>query len=116
MQAVRSIVARVARMFPERPASAVPVFSPLSVPYQFNPSLGFVDGLVAIAAAFARILALCMVFAVWGVMTLLAWGRIASHLWRVLALAPMILALPAALVPPMLAIAAIERRIRWRRS
>jgi hypothetical protein len=53
-----------ARMFPEIPTPAAPVFSPFSVPYWFNPSLGFVEGLVAFAAALARILAVCMVFAV----------------------------------------------------
>ena len=105
----------MARMFPEPPTPAVPVFSEFSMPHQFNPSLGWLRGLAAIAAAFARILAFCMVFAVWGVMSVLAWSRIASHFWRVLALVPMIMALPAALIPPMLAIAAIENRIRPRR-
>ncbi len=104
-----------ARMFPERPAPAAPVFSGFSVPHQFNPSLGFLGGLVALAAALARILAFCMVFVVWGMLTLLAWSRIASHFWRVLALVPMLLLLPAALIPPMLAIATIERRIWPRR-
>jgi hypothetical protein len=106
----------IARMFPEAPTSAAPVFSEFSMPHQFNPSLGLVEGLVAVAAVFARILAICMVFAVWGVTSLLAWSRIAGHSWRVLALVPMMLALPAALIPPLLAIGAIESRIQPRRS
>ena len=99
------------RMFPEPRGSGSPSFSRFSTPHHFNPTLGLAGGLVALAAALSRIAAFCVVFAVWGVMALLAWSRIASPLWRWLAAVPILLALPAALIPPMLAIAAIERRI-----
>jgi hypothetical protein len=106
----------MARMFPKRPAEDRPVFSRLSTPYQFNSYLGFVEGLIAVAAVFARILTLCMIFSVWGVMSMLWWSRIGSPLLRLLALVPILLALPAALIPPMLAIGTIERWMLPRRS
>jgi hypothetical protein len=120
MQAVRRhTLGILARMFPEHapnPAQLVPpVFSPLAVPYQFNPALGFIGGLVAVAATFARILTVCMVFAIWGTLSLLAWSRIGSQFWRMVALLPLMLALPAALIPPMLAIGAVEKWMRPRR-
>lgn len=102
-------------MFPDGPAPAVPVFSDFAMPHQFNPSLGLLHGLVAITAALSRIAAFCVVFAAWGVMSLMAWSQIGSHFWRAVALVPMVLALPVALIPPMLAIAAVERRIQARR-
>ncbi len=101
-------------MFPARPAREAARYSPLAVPFQFNPCLGFVQGLVAVAAVFARILTLCVVFAVWGVLSLLGWGRIASPWWRAAAAVPILLALPTALIPPMLAIGSLERRLRPR--
>jgi len=85
------------------------------MPYQFNPSLGLWGGLVAVMAAFARILTLCSVVAVWSVLSLSAWQRMAGQIWRYLALLPMLVALPAALIPTMLAIAAIERWMSGRR-
>ena len=114
MQAVRRHTLGIfARMFPgyaPSPAPAAPaVFSPLAVPHQFNPTLGFIGGLVAVAATFARILTVCVVFAVWGTLSLLAWSRIGSQFWRMCAVLPVMLALPAALVPPLLAIGAVER-------
>ena len=103
------------RMFPDPPADGAPVFSQFSTPHHFNPALGLAGGLVAMAAALLRIAAFCVVFAVWGVAALMAWSRIGSPLWRWLAGIPIVLALPAALIPPMLAIAAVERRVRPRR-
>jgi hypothetical protein len=115
-EAVRShTIALAARLFPERPARGAPVFSKFALPRQCNPALGFVEGAVAAAAVFARILALCVIFAVWGVMSLVGWSRIASPFWRGVVLLPLVLALPAALLPVMLVIAAIERWILARR-
>ena len=110
MRPLRTLaVALLARMFPERPAPCKPVFSPLSTPFQFNPCLGLAEGLIAVAAVFARILTLCVILAVWGVISLLWWSRIAGQPWRFFALVPILLALPAALIPPMLAIGVVER-------
>jgi hypothetical protein len=105
----RRAIYMMALMFPRRPAEGQPVFSSLSTPYQFNPCLGWVEGLIAVFAVFARILTLCVIFAVWSVMSLLWWNLIPSRLWRLAALVPILLALPATLIPPMLAIGAIER-------
>jgi len=104
------------KFFPECSGGGAPVFSKFAVPHQCNPTLGVVGGVIAAAAVFARILTLCVIFAVWAVMSLVEWNRIASPVWRRLALLPLILALPAALIPPMLAIAAIERWFLARRS
>jgi uncharacterized membrane protein len=112
----RRIVGMWTRLLPENPALVTPVFSSLSLPHQFNRKLGFVEALVAVTAAFARIMTLCAVFAVWGAVSLLAWSRLATSPWRFLALVPMLLALPAALIPPLIAITAVERRARPRRS
>jgi len=116
MQAVRRRTRGIiGGMFPERPDPGAAAFSRFAVPHQFNPSLGIVEGVIAVAAVFARILTLCVIFAVWAVLSLLGWEWIASPLWRGVALLPMLLALPLALVPPMLAIAALERWCRPRR-
>ena len=111
----RRISGLLARLVPENPADITPVYSSFALPHQYNPKLGFAEALVAVFATLARILTSCAIFAVWGAMSLLAWSHMSAHAWRFVVLVPMLLALPAALFPPMLAIAAIERRLRPRR-
>jgi hypothetical protein len=105
----------LALMFPDPPATK-PSFSRFSTPHHFNPALGLAGGLVAVAAALLRIAAFCVVFALWGVVSLIAWNQIAGGFWQRLALVPIVLALPLALIPPMLAIGALEKWIWARRS
>jgi Na+(H+)/acetate symporter ActP len=72
------------------------------------------EALLAVAACLARIFGGCVLFALWGGLTAWTWSAIASHFWRVAAMGLMVLILPAALATMMLAITAVEKRIRPR--
>jgi hypothetical protein len=87
----------------------------LAVPYTFSPNLSLGDSLVAIAGCLARIFAACLLFAVWGALSALAWSSIGNHFWRAAAILPLILVFLAALATLMITITLIERMITPRR-
>lgn len=62
------------------------------------------------AGCLARIFGACLLFALWGGLSALAWKSIANRLWRAAALAPMALIFLAALALLMGAISAVEKK------
>jgi len=82
----------------------------LAVPHTFKPELSFGEALLAISAALARIFGGCLLFALWGGLCAWAWGAIASHFWRLVAVLPLALMFPAVLAGLMTTISAIQRR------
>src|SRR5580698_1592701 len=84
------------------------IFSRFAVPYTFSPDLGLGDALVAIAGTLFRIFAGCLLFAVWGGFSGLAWSTIANRFWRVAALLPMFVLFLAALGAMLIGVAAAE--------
>jgi hypothetical protein len=90
------------------------VFARLAVPFMFNPDLGPAAALVAVMGALARIFAACILFALWGGLSAWAWSAIASHFWRMAAVGPLVLIFPAALASLLLAIGAVETKLKPR--
>jgi hypothetical protein len=101
----------VARMFPpfDGPpqAGAKSVGEPFAVPYMFNPNLTFTGALIAVASSVSRIFLGSLLFAVWGVGSLMAWSRIHNHFWRVMALVPLILLFLVSFAALMIAISTV---------
>jgi len=64
-----------------------------------------------VAGCLARIFGACLLFALWGGLSALAWTSIANRLWRAAALAPLALIFLAALGLLMWAISAVEKKI-----
>jgi hypothetical protein len=87
----------------------------LAVPYTFNPNLSLGGALVAVAACLARIFSACVLFAVWGGVSALAWSAIENHFLRAAAVLLLVLLFLAGLAALMIAIAAVERLIAPRR-
>src|SRR5271165_3129810 len=85
------------------------VFASLATPYTFNPDLGAWDALVAVLGCLARIFGACLLFAVWGGVSLRGWSAIDNRFWRAAAVLPLVLIFFAALALLMLAISQIEK-------
>jgi hypothetical protein len=82
------------------------------MPHSFNPDLGLPEALLAVGACLTRIFGACLLFALWGGFSAWAWSAIASHFWRVAALGPLVLMFLGALAALMLAVTAVESRLR----
>jgi hypothetical protein len=91
------------------------ILSRLEVPYTFNPNLRIVDALVAVAGSLARIFSACVLFAVWGGVSALAWSAIGNHFWRAVAVLLLVLLFLAGLAALMIAITAVGRMLAPRR-
>jgi hypothetical protein len=87
-----------------------------AIPHTFNPTLTFPGALVATASWVARIILGSLLFAVWGVGSLMAWSSIHNHFWRAMALPPLILLFLVSFAALMIAITMVLRRISRRRS
>jgi len=96
------------------PASGKSVFARLALPFMFNPDLGPRAALWAVVGALARIFAACILFALWGGLGAWAWSAIASQFWRMAAVGPIVLLFPAALASLLLAIGAVETKLKPR--
>lgn len=83
----------------------------MAVPYVFNPNLSLGNALIAIVASLARIFGACVLFALWGGATALAWSAIGNHFWRVAAMLPMVLLFVAGLASLLIGISLLERRV-----
>jgi hypothetical protein len=59
-----------------------------AIPYTFKPRLSILEAVCAAAVAFLRIFLGSLLFAVWGVYTLLVGSAIHSLPWRIAAVAP----------------------------
>lgn len=60
-----------------------------AIPYTFKPRLSVLEATCAAAIAFLRIFLGSLLFAVWGVYTLLAWSTIHNLFWRIATVAAM---------------------------
>lgn len=99
---------------PRGTAPGKSVFARLAVPFMFNPDLGPGAALISVVGALARIFGACVLFALWGGFSAWAWSTIASHFWRMAAVGPLVLIFPAALASLLLAIGAIETKLKPR--
>ena len=101
-------------MNPAPDGTAKSVFARLAVPFMFNPNLGPADAFLAVLGTLARIFLACLLFALWGGFSAWVWTLIASRFWRMAALGPLLLIFPAALASLLLAIGALEAKLRPR--
>jgi hypothetical protein len=99
---------------PEGIASGKSVFARLALPFMFNPDLGPAAACLAVAGALARIFAACVLFALWGGFSAWVWTAIASRFWRMAAVGPLVLVFPALLASLLLAIGALETKLKPR--
>jgi hypothetical protein len=110
----------ISLMFPplDRPpqAGVRSVCEPFAVPHTFNPSLTFCGALIALMSWIARIFLGNLLFAVWGVGSLMAWSRIHNCFWRALALPPLVLLFLVSFAALMIAISTVVRWISPHRS
>jgi hypothetical protein len=96
------------------PAESKSVFARFAVPFMFNPNLGPVGALVAVAGALARIFGSCILLALWGGFSAWAWTCIANRFWRMAAVGPLVLLFPGVLAGLLLGIGAIESKFKAR--
>ncbi|HXB75134.1 MAG TPA: hypothetical protein VNY05_43280 [Candidatus Acidoferrales bacterium] len=109
MQRHRTLVGKLLRRLqpdhtPRAATQGRSIFSRLAVPYTFSPDLSLGDALIAIAGCLTRIFAACVLFAVWGVLSALAWSAIENHFWRAAAVLALVLIFLAGLATVMIAI------------
>jgi hypothetical protein len=90
------------------------IFARLALPFMFNPNLGPAGALIAVVWCLARIFSSCLLMALWGGFSAWVWTAISSHFWRMAAVVPLLLLFPAALAGLLLAIGAVETRIKSR--
>ena len=99
---------------PAETAGSRSLFARLAVPFMFNPDLGPVGALIAVIGCLARIFGSCLLLAFWGGFSAWAWTSIASHFWRIAAVGLLVALFPGALAALLLAIGAVEARVKAR--
>jgi len=82
-----------------------------AIPYSFKPRLRVSEAVVAAIGGFLRIMLGCLLFAVWGTYSLVAWSGIRNPLWRVGALLSLLLLFLASVTLMLLAVAALVRTV-----
>ena len=87
-----------------------------AIPYSFKPQLSILEAILLAAGAFLRIFLGSLLFAVWGVYTLLTWNAIHSLPWRIAAMAPMGALFLICFALLMWGISALLRRLPPRRT
>jgi hypothetical protein len=97
---------------PDRNTAAKSPFARLAIPFMFNPDLAPGGALVAVIGALARIFGACVLFALWGGFSAWVWSVVTDEFWRLAAVGPLVLLLPAALISLLLTIGAVEARFR----
>jgi len=87
-----------------RETNATSPLHQFAVPHQFQPELSLYGALVEVAAAMARIFAVCALGALWGVCIWSAWASTHSIAWKILAISVYVLALASSLTALLWAI------------
>jgi len=87
---------------PERSA-----YERFAIPYSFKPQLSFIEAVIAAGGALLRILLGSLLFALWGVYSLLAWSTIRNVFWRGAALLVLLSLFAVSLTLLMLAVSAV---------
>jgi len=95
-------------------AASRSIFERLALPFMFNPNLGPAAALMAVIGCLARIFGSCLLLAAWGGFGAWVWTQIPSRFWRLAAVGPLLLFFPAALAGLLLAIGAVETRVKSR--
>jgi hypothetical protein len=90
------------------------VLTRLAIPHSFGPDLGPWSALLAVLGCLARIFGACLLFAVWGGFSALAWSAIGNRVWPVAAILPAVLVFLILLAALMIAVSAVENAIRAR--
>ena len=80
-----------------------------ATPFTFKPRLSVIEAILEVFASFFRIVLGCLLFAVWGTYSILAWFNVPNLFLRFLALLALLLAFLAALAILMVVIATIVR-------
>ena len=91
------------------------VYERIPIPHTFKPRLSLIEALIAVAGAFLRIFLGSLLFAVWGTYTLLACSKIKGHLWRAIAVVPLVVLFLLTFAALMLAISAMVRTLSPKR-
>jgi hypothetical protein len=97
-------------------AGARSVGEPFAIPYTFNPQFTFSGALIALVSSVSRICLGSLLFAVWGVGSLIALSRIHSQFWSAVALIPLILLFLVLFAVLMIAISTLVGWISPHRS
>ncbi len=87
------------------------VYERFRIPYTFKPQLSFREALIATAGAFLRVFLGSLLFAVWGVYSLVIWTTIRSPFWRASVLLPLFVLFLLSIALLMLAISVLVRTI-----
>jgi hypothetical protein len=105
---MRRLVLRMFPPFDGRPESGVPsVGEPFAVAHTFNPHFTFSGALIALVSSVSRIFLGSLLFAVWGVGSLMALSRIHNYFWTAVAVVPLILLFLALFAALMIAISTV---------
>jgi hypothetical protein len=100
---------------PDRATGGGSPLAQFAAPHTFNPNLSLGSALLAVAASLARVFGACVLFAMWGGLSVYVWSGIENHFWRAGAVAALVLLLLAAVAALMIAISLAERRIARKR-
>ena len=100
---------------PDHAARGGSPLAQFATPHTFAPNLSPGLALLAVAASLARVFGACVLFALWGGLSVFVWSAIENHFWRAAAVLALVLLLLAALAALMIAISLFERRIRRKR-
>ena len=87
-----------------------------AIPHSFKPQLSFTEAVVAAGGAFLRIFLGSLLFAVWGVYTILAWNAIPNVFLRGVVLLALVSTFVLALAFLMLVVSALVRKAWPRKS
>lgn len=94
-----------------RAAARPSLLARLAPPYTFAPALHPRDALVAVAGTLVRLFGSCILFALWGALSLRAWSSLTGTFWRIVALPPLVLLFAAVFGGFLMAVSALERRL-----
>jgi hypothetical protein len=86
-------------------------FERLALPGNYKPRLSFAEAVVSVVTTLTRIFLGSLLFAVWGIYSLLAWKTIGEPFLRVVVLLPLLLLFFLFFALLMIAISAIQKVI-----
>ena len=87
------------------------VYERFAIPFTFKPRLSFTEAVIATAGAFLRVFLGSLLFAVWGIYSLVVWTAIRNLFWRIGVLLPLFLLFLLSFALLMLAISALIKMI-----
>jgi hypothetical protein len=98
------------------PLEGRPTLERFATPHTFNPALSIPEAMVAVAGAFSRIFLGSLLFAIYGVYSLVAWNAIKSFFWRAVTLPFLIIVFLMLFAALMIGISAVMKKVvPWQR-